>query len=61
MGSYAWVKDRAEALHKINFTKIIKYKDLDLKNVYENAFEKTNEKRATRFDVNDFCTLCDCK
>lgn len=37
------------------------YKDLDLENVYENAFGNTEEKRAIRFDVKGFCKICDCE
>ena len=59
MGSYSWVKQRADELHKINFEDIIKYKNVNLNNVYENAFGAEKSKSDERYASDGFCTKCD--
>lgn len=61
MGSYSWVKERVNALHKVNFQNLIKYKYLNPDNVYQNAFRKDSDNPESRYIVekNGYCNLCD--
>ncbi len=59
MGSYSWIKERADELHQVNFVDIIKYKDLDLNNVYEGAFGSREEMKKRFAAEENYCNLCD--